>query len=129
MATPYAKNALTAIRDLYGYRTTILHLTCSDEIRRASDALRRKNGVVQCTEKDFVEKQALFLTLLSDYIQYSDNVLFSLRKNLEETIWTAKLEKGVLTIYDLEALQKVEEVHDAAQGQGFWEKVFYSVSK
>lgn len=124
MATPYAKNALNAIKNLYGYRTTVVHMTCDEDVRKISEEQRRKSGVVQCTDKDFVEKQAMFLTLLADYLKFSDNVLFCYRGSFDKSTWAAKVEKGSLVIYDEPAFVKIQETHDAIQGSGFWKKTF-----
>jgi len=120
MATPYAKNALLAIKNLYGYKTTVVHMTCDEDVRNKSEQLRRKNGVIQCTDKDFKEKQEMFLTLLADYVNCSDKVIFVYRACLDKCVWAAKVENGKLEIYDKAAFEKIQQAHDAA----LWEKTF-----
>lgn len=124
MATPLAKTVLSSIKHTYGYRTTILHMTCEEPIRKASDQLRRHRGVFQCTEKDFVEKQAIFFSLLADYIAFSDRVLFCYRGSVDRFVWAAHVENNTLEIYDETAFVKIRQAHDAAQGDGFFKDNF-----
>lgn len=122
MATPYAKNALGAIRNMYNYRVTVVHVTCAEDVRKVSEELRRKGGVVQCTDQDFKDKQAMFFTLLSDYLNCSDDLLFCYRGSYDQSAWAAKVEKGSLIVYDAAAFAQVQKIHDAAQGEGFWKR-------
>ncbi len=128
MATPYAKNALSAIQNGYGYRTTVVHMTCAEDIRRLSEERRRAGGIVQVTDKDFIDKQALFLTLLPDYLKFANQVLFCYRSTYETSTWAAKVESQQVTIYNDEALQKIQKVHDQVQGEGFWQRNFPPVA-
>lgn len=122
MATPYAKNALNAIKNIYGYDTTIVHVTCPEEIRKASECERRSHGVVQCTPRDFEEKQKLFFSLLSDYVQSAHRVLFCYRGEMTRSTWAGKVENGQWDIYDPSAFASIQQIHDMAQGSGFWKK-------
>ncbi len=122
MATPHAKNALDSIRNWYSYRTTVVHVTCDEEVRKASEELRRKGGVVQCTDQDFKEKQAMFLTLLPVYPAHADRVIFHYRGTYDQSTQAATLEKGTLTIHNEAAFIHIQKIHDAAQGQGFSKK-------
>jgi hypothetical protein len=122
MATPYAKNALAAIRERYGYKTTIIHLSCEEEIRKQSELKRRESGVVQCTEKDFQDKQTMFYTLLGDYIHSANTILFCYRQNMDTYTWAAKLEQNQLSVFDDPALAHIQKLHDAAVEEGFWSK-------
>lgn len=124
MATPYAKNALSAIKNLYGYKTTVVHVSCDEEIRKLSEQLRRKSGVVQCTDKDFIDKQAMFFTLLGDYVKVADRVLFCYRGSISDFTWAAKVEKTHLEIYREDTFEKIQQMHDAVQGDGFWKQAF-----
>jgi hypothetical protein len=124
MATPFAKKALEAIKHLYGYQTTVIHVTCDESVRKESEAIRRKGGVVQCTDTDFVEKEAMFFTLLADYVNFSDKVLFCYRGRLDQSTWGAKVEKGILSMFDEAAFAKIQEAHDAVRGEGFWKRSF-----
>jgi hypothetical protein len=129
MATPFAKNALMAIRNLYGYKTTIIHLTCEEEVRNKSEKKRQESGVVQSTEKDFYEKQKMFFTLLGDYISAANRVLFAYRHDMESTLWAAKIEQNQLLIYDSPALNAIQTLHDSAVGEGFWRKTTEGLKK
>ncbi len=129
MATPHAKNALTAIRDLYGYKTTIIHLTCEEEVRIQSAKKRQEEGVVQCTEIDFHEKQAKFFTLLGDYINSANKVLFCYRHAMDATTWAAKIEDQQLFIFDEPSLLAIQKLHDAAVEEGFWAKTTADLKK
>ena len=126
MATPYAKNALTAIKNQYGYNTTIMHLTCDEDIRIQSEKQRRDSGVVQCTDQDFKDKNVMFFSLLGDYLQSADNVFFYYRGVFDRATFAAKVKasQGEVTVYDEHDFAKIKEMHDAAQGRGFWKKTF-----
>jgi len=120
MATPRAKNALGAIKTTYGYNVTILHVSCDEEVRKASEAKRREGGVVQCTDKDFEEKNALFYTLLGDYVDCSDCLKFYDRSEMGTMTHAATHEKGRLTVHDRVAFDRIKSRHSEA----VWEKAF-----
>lgn len=124
MATPFAKNALKAIQNLYGYKIAMIHVTCDEEIRKESERQRRARGVVQCTDADFYDKQRLFFTLLEDYIASAPTIFFCYRSDMSTISWAAKIDQGRLFTYDAASFHKIWEAHDAANGVGFSEKIF-----
>jgi len=126
MATPPSIKALQAIKGLYHYKRTVVHVTCDEQVRKASEAKRTSREEVHCTSKDFVEKQKMFTALLADYIKCSEKVLFCYRGEFDNFVWAAKVENGKLEIYDQKAFAKIQEIHDAAQGSGFWKRTLSS---
>lgn len=121
MATPNAVRALDAIEHRYGYEVTILHVTCDEEVRVRTEEDCRARGIVQCTPKDFKEKNGMFFSLLPEYVKH--RVVFYWRGE-GETVCAAKMDKGELVVYNREAFAQIIRLHDAAQGAGFCGRVF-----
>ena len=119
MATPFAKNAMTSIKNVYNYTVTIIHVTCDENLRAESEKRRREGGIFQCTDIDFGERQKMFFTLLGDYISCANKVLFCYRHEMDKITWAAKVEPGKLLTYDKAALDKIKEAHVAKQGEEF----------
>ena len=127
MATPPSMKALQAIKDLYQYNRTVVHVTCDEQIRKESEVFRRKGGIVQCSDKDFPEKQAMFFTLLPEYVKCSDKVIYCYRGSFDRFDWAATAEKGRLKIYDQTAFDKIQGIHDFSQGSGFSKQAFQNL--
>ena len=123
MATSHAKNALQAIAGSYNYSTTVMHVTCPDSVREASEEARRGSGVVQCTPEDFVNKQKLFFTLLPDYLQAASKVEFYYRGGMTKAVHVATYKDGKLTVIDSDGVDAIKAEHERAQ-PGIWDKAF-----
>ena len=117
MAIPPAMNALSAMKNHYGYHTTLLHISCDEEVRKQSEVNRRAGGVVQCSDEDFVKKNDMFYTMLELYLTVPDKVVFSYRDKLYHSEWAAKAEKGCLEIYDAKAFDAICQAHDSREGE------------
>lgn len=120
MASPYAKSALLAVHNTYGYTTTVFHVTCNEEIRAESKKQREESGIVQCTETDFIDKQNLFLKLLGDYCSGADQIVFYLRDKMDHVTLAAKKQGTSYSIIDSEAEKEISNTHDTYNGNGFW---------
>ena len=83
LATPPSLNALMKTQELYGYKTTIYHITTPDRIRNLLEKRRREKGMIQCTPTDFVEKQVPFVKLLLEYVKLPHISFYVMKDNKE----------------------------------------------
>jgi hypothetical protein len=125
----HLQKMLASIRNVYHYPTTIIHVSCDENIQQKSELERQESGVIQCTNSDFKEKQALFVTLLGDYINAAHTVLFYYRKSMDSSICAAYCNEDRLCIYNPSAFSSICEIHDAIKGAGFSEKMFSMLQK
>ncbi len=117
MASPYAKYSLQAIMNNYGYKVTILHVTAPDEVRKASEAKRQENGVVQVTPIDFEEKQKIFLKLYEDYLNNAHQVFLYYRGEMGDAVCAASVKDVCIETFNKNAFQAIQNIHDRAKGE------------
>lgn len=130
LATPAALPAENMIRSLYGYKTTIFHLTASDSIRRALEHTRREKGMVQCTYEDFVQKQLFFIKHLPEYAKLPEVKFHLMKKTGTEVLKTIPVAEKIgpkITVIDKAALKELVQVIDTLPGiEGYTEHALFA---
>lgn len=130
LATPPALGCESLIRSFYGYKTTILHLTTAEPIRRLLEKMRRDKGMVQCTPKDFEEKQLFFVKSLPGYAKLPNVIFHLMEKTASGDFQTVKIAECVdikIEIISKIALKKFTQVIDNLAGkEGYAENSLFS---
>ena len=121
MTSPYSYKAFQGVRG-YGYKEHILHVSCPDDLRVASEKKRRDSGVVQCDEDDLRAKGVMFYQRLDDYLKHADTMEIYYRGGMDSYVLAATWKDGSMQVLDKEAYPHIVGLHDKAQGDGDWEK-------
>jgi len=129
MTSPYSKCEFQAAGK-YGYNRRILHLTCSDDLRQASEQHRRQKKVYEdpipfhCTDEDLVSKGKAFYERLPDYMDplNAEEVVFYLRMDMTTVLEVARRSKEVVEIYYEQAFGAIRKAHDEAMGGGYFDR-------
>lgn len=119
MASQYTRTVLEAIHQ-YGYTILMIHVTCAEEVRIASELARRERGVFQCTDEEFNAKQRSFVSLLPEYMGLADSIFFYYRGEMDSMVLAAQKVLQEILYWDTEALKAIEMLHNALSGEGFW---------
>lgn len=130
MTSPFASKALTSIRDVYHRSITMLHFTSPDDVRKATEYLRRAGGMVQCTDKDLEVKGKMLFDRLEDFVSICNRIEFLVR--LEATkgpILAATWENSHLEVLNSDAFQVVKTEHDNRKGLGSFDAIRVKYTK
>jgi hypothetical protein len=107
------------VRTKYSRTIRLLHVTCDQAVREASENVRRASGVVQCTWEDFNNKIVTFCTLLPLYLSL-DQVDFYWRDSLvNNACHAAKVNGGSVQVINQKAFDAIKELHDGYKQQGY----------
>lgn len=123
MADPRSIDALRMIGGRYGYKRTLLHFTCGEELRLSSELTRREGGIVQCTDEDLVKKGKQFHKRLSGYLEESEDIVFLYRTDMKTVVEYGRRENLKFEFTNPGLAQKAAVEHDTVCGEGDWEKV------
>lgn len=123
MADPRSIDALKMIGGGYGYHRTLLHFTCEEDVRKASELKRREGGVIQCTEEDLVNKGKQFHERLEGYLAESEEIVFLYRTDMQTIVEYGRKKDKQMTFSNEDLRRKAVKEHDAVCGEGDWDKV------
>ncbi|MBM3893548.1 ATP-binding protein [Candidatus Dependentiae bacterium] len=120
MTSPMISKLFSSLKTDYGRTIHLLHVTCDEFVRKASEEQRRAGGVVQCTWEDFATKMNMFCDRLPDYLKV-DHVDFYYRSSMHDYTLAAMWQTKKLTILNNTALQHIRAVHDESKQSGYFD--------
>lgn len=120
MTSPAITKLFTALKQDFKRSTTLLHISCNESVRKASEEQRRARGVVQCTWEDFATKMTMFCDRLPDY-RLADKIDFYFRSDMHGYALAATWLSGELTVANSTALQYIRTLHDQYKHAGYFD--------
>ncbi len=72
MTSPAIDKLFNALKTNYNRTIHLVHVTCDETVRKASEEQRRAGGVVQCSWEDFATKMTMFCDRLPVYLLADD---------------------------------------------------------
>jgi hypothetical protein len=130
MTSPFASKVLTNIRDVYHRSITMLHVTSPDNVRMATEHLRREGGIVQCTDVDLIEKGKMLFDRLEDFVAICQRIDFLVRLGAKDApILAARWENSHIEVIDYLAYEFIKAEHNQRKGDGFFEAIIAKYTK
>jgi len=124
MTTPFAKPVLSNISTVYGRSIAMLHVTSPNDIRMATEAKRRENGIVQCTDQDLINKGNDLYHRLDDFLRTAAQISFYYRDAVDGVpVLAATWEKRKMTVLNSSAVEEIIKQHDQRKGDGYFSAV------
>ncbi len=120
MTSPIIGKLFNSLKTDYGRTIHLLHVTCDEAIRKASEEQRRAGGVVQCTWEDFTTKMTMFCDRLPDY-RLADKIDFHFRSDMHGYTLAATWQSDKFTVANSTALQHIRALHDQYKHGGYFD--------
>lgn len=123
MTSEFSKFELQAVKNNYGYNRKILHITCPNEIRIASENARRESGIVQCTDEDLKNKGKAFFKRLEDYLRNADEIDYYYRSDMTTVEKVAAKTPAGIAVTNSKSFIKIIEMHKSEmEDEYYWER-------
>jgi hypothetical protein len=113
MTAPAAvlEKIFATLKNVYGRKIHLLHITCNEAVREESEHARRARGVVQCTWEDFHNKNTAFFARLPQYL-VADQVDFYYRSKLDNAACVASRSNGKTIVSNSEGFTAIQQLHE-----------------